>query len=54
MSSRSATEVVLDLDAGAPLQVDPPDGLGCEVVEATAAEWAALEKAGYVLAKATS
>lgn len=44
--SRSATEQVLELDAEAPLQISPP-AADVEVVDATDAEWEALQAAGY-------
>jgi hypothetical protein len=49
MMSRGATEIVLEIAAGAPVQVGPPDGLGAVVVEATDDEWARLRAAGYEL-----
>lgn len=53
MMSRTRDDVVLEIDAGVPMQVDPPSGLGTEVVEASPEEWARLDEAGYTLAKAT-
>jgi hypothetical protein len=48
-TSRHDTTTVLELDAGAPLQLPPPHALGAEVIEATPAEWAALAAAGFTL-----
>ena len=50
--SRDAQRVVLELDAGAPVQLEPPSALGTVVLEATAGEWAALQAAGYDLPRA--
>jgi hypothetical protein len=50
--SRSEERDVLELDAGAPVQLDPPTALGTVVVEATPQEWAALRAAGYDLPQA--
>jgi hypothetical protein len=47
--SRDEERVVLELDAGAPVQLEPPSALGTVVVEATPQEWACLEEAGYDL-----
>ena len=49
--ARGEHEVVLEIDAGAPIQVSPPDGSGCVVVEASDAEWDALRTAGFELAR---
>jgi hypothetical protein len=48
------TQVVLELRVTefVPLQIEPPGGLGCEVVEASPEEWAALRVAGYNLPQA--
>jgi hypothetical protein len=46
---RGGTETRLELIGGAPVQLEPPDAWGTEVVEATPAEWAALAAAGYAL-----
>jgi hypothetical protein len=47
----SLTQWVLEvrIDEFLPLQIEPPGGLGCEIVEATAEEHAALAAAGYEL-----
>lgn len=47
--SRSETHTVLELDGGAPLQLQPPGAAGTEVVEATPTEWAQLRAAGFEL-----
>jgi tetratricopeptide (TPR) repeat protein len=48
------TEWVLEFQAGAPVQVEPPSASGCEVVEATPEEWAALRAAGFDLPQAAA
>lgn len=50
--SRSATRTVLEVDAAAPVQLEPPDAFGAEVVEATATEWEQLRDAGFALKQA--
>jgi hypothetical protein len=47
--ARGETQTVLELAGGAPIQLEPPDASGTEVVEATPAEWAALRAAGFDL-----
>jgi tetratricopeptide (TPR) repeat protein len=47
--SRTETRTVLEVNAGAPMQFEPPGAPGLEVVEATAEEWARLREAGYDL-----
>ncbi len=42
------TRPILELDAGVKVQIEPP-GTGCELVEATPEERAALRDAGYEL-----
>jgi hypothetical protein len=52
MVSRNATRIVLEIDAGAPVQLEPPTALGTEVVEASPEEWAQLRAAGFDLPQA--
>lgn len=52
MVLRSRTDLVLEIDAGAPMQIEPP-GRDVEVIEATAAEWEALRLARYDCKRAT-
>jgi hypothetical protein len=52
--SRTETRTVLELVAGAPVQLEPPDASGTEVVEASPEEWASLRAAGFELRAATS
>ena len=47
--SRSETRTVLELAGDAPVQLEPPDAAGTEVVEATPAERAQLRAAGFEL-----
>jgi hypothetical protein len=50
MVSRDQTDVVLEVNASdAPVQVEPPTGAGCEIVQATDAEMAELQAYGFTL-----
>ncbi len=55
-TSRTQTDVRLELisGGGTPVQLPPPGAFGAEVVEATPAEWAALEASGYRLKPVTT
>jgi hypothetical protein len=52
-TSRTQAEVRLEVSGGAPIQLSPPGAMGAEIVEATPAEWSALEAAGYQLNRVT-